>query len=66
MAVVQSHLEAKRLVGKYGKDMSLNIARQRMLHALDMGNSLEGERSAYWISQAGFWGEVKKSIESVC
>ena len=65
MAAIQPGLEAKRLVDKYGKEMSLGIARQRMLHALDMGKSLEGERSTYWIGQAGFWDEVKKSIESI-
>jgi len=63
MAAVQPGLEAKRLVDKYNKEIALDIARQRMLHALDMGKSLEGERSTYWIAQAGFWQEVKKSIE---
>ena len=66
MAATQSHLEAKRLVDKYGKSAAIGIARQRSLHALDMaGGLLSEERTVYWKAQFSFWDEVKKSIESV-
>lgn len=66
MAATQSHLEAKRLVDKYGKESALGICRQRSLHALDMANDMTSkERMAYWKSEFSFWDEVKKSIESI-
>ena len=66
MAAIQSSLEAKRLVDKYGKDAAIGIARQRSLHALDMANDLlTKERAAYWKSEFSFWNEVKESIELV-
>jgi len=64
MAATQSHLEAKRLVEKYGHESAIGIARQRSLHALDMANDLlTKERELYWKAQFSFWNEVKESIE---
>ena len=66
MAAIQSHMEAKRLVDKYGKEAAIGIARQRSLHSLDMANDMTSkERSAYWKSEFSFWNEVKESIESL-
>jgi len=66
MAATQSHLEAKRLVEKYGHESAIGIARQRSLHALDMaGGLLSEERTVYWKAQFSFWNEVGESIKSV-
>jgi len=66
MAAVQPHLEAKRLVDKYGKEAAIGICRQRSLHALDMANDMTSkERVAHWKSEFSFWNEVKESIELV-
>lgn len=66
MAATQSHLEAKRLVDKYGREAAIGIARQRSLHSLDMASGLlSEERTIYWKSEFSFWNEVKESIESV-
>ena len=64
MKATEPHLEAKRLVDKYGKEAAIGIARQRSLHALDMANDLlTKERELYWKAQFSFWNEVKESIE---
>ena len=66
MAATEPHLEAKRLVDKYGKSAAIGIARQRSLHALDMANDLlTKERELYWKAQFSFWDEVKEAIQSV-
>ena len=66
MAAIQSHLKAKELVNKYDKEMCLGICRQRILHALDMAKEATlGDRKAHWEAEAGYWMEVKQSIESV-
>lgn len=67
MAAIQPHLKAKELVEKYDKETSLGICRQRILHALDMAKEATlGDRRSHWEAEAGFWMEVKQSIESVC
>jgi len=66
MAATEPHLEAKRLVEKYGQESAIGIARQRSLHALDMaGGLLSEERTVYWKAQFSFWNEVGESIKSV-
>lgn len=66
MAATEPHLEAKRLVEKYGHEAAIGIARQRSLHALDMANDLlTKERELYWKAQFSFWNEIKEAIESV-
>ena len=66
MAAIESHLEAKRLVEKYGHEAAVGIARQRSLHALDMAGGLLSEgRTVYWKAQFSFWDEVKEAIKSV-
>ena len=64
MTAVQSHLEAKRLVDKYGKEAARGIARQRSLHALDMANDMKSkERALYWKAEFSAWNEVRAAIE---
>lgn len=66
MAAIQPHLKAKELVDKYDKETALGICRQRILHALDMAKETTlGDRRLHWESEAGFWLEVKTSIESI-
>ena len=66
MKETEPHLEAKRLVEKYGKEAAIGIARQRSLHSLDMAKDLlTKERELYWKAQFSFWDEVKEAIQSL-
>jgi len=65
MAAIQSHLEAKRLVDKYGKEAAIDVAMEKMLTAYRKSKSIMGCDLTPLFTEVSYWVEVIESIESV-